>query len=202
MADFEASLIGDPKHRLRWERWTIKGSVVKMRRRYLEAHGQLDAVRSVLSGDALKYVNGDVMVSSRLPYPPLVDVDRAITTHAMGGDVAKMHLFGRENATHDLGGGLYRGILKLIGGRLSISVYSTAYQMYFSPGRIESRADDDGVVTIALRDLVLPRYMCTYGFTGYVDRMLELAGAPSKLEHNCVHDGASACTWRVSPLDR
>ena len=85
--------------------------------------------------------------------------------------------------------------VRLIGGRLSLKAYSAAYTLYFRPGSLPVIAP--GVVE--LQGMVAPRYLCAYGFTGYMERLLALAGViGAKISHTCVHDGAPACRWFVT----
>ena len=181
-----------------WQDWTLKGSLVRSRRRYLDAHApdRIAAIRSVIGPEARHYLEGDVLVSARLPYPPLVELDKQIVLLAMGGQVSGMRTLADEIAKFDLDGGLYRGLFRLIGGTLSMRVYAMAYQTYFQPGSVSvSEGNAESIIT--LNDVILPRYMCEFGFTGYLERMLRMARDERTVRHDCVHAGQRQCSWRV-----
>jgi hypothetical protein len=199
---FERLFYGAPALRGRWKDWTLKGSLVRSRRRYLAQHapGAIETIRAALDAEGRHYLDGDVLVSERMPVGPLVALDEQIVLHAMDGDVSRMQSFGREIASFDLEGGLYRGMLRAVGGSISLRVYAIAYQSYFQPGSIETVHSDERSTTLALRGVVLPRYMCTHGFTGYIERLLELAGATRRVTHDCAHEGADVCSWRVDVI--
>jgi hypothetical protein len=190
---------GAPALHTRWAGWTLKGSLVRSRRRFLAKApaSALAAVRAALSPEALHYLEGDVLVSARMACEPLIELDEQVVRHAMGGDPKGMLAFAREIATYDLDGGLYRGMLRIIGGALSLRVYATAYETYFHPGRIVVLESDARGATLGLEGVVLPRYMCTYGFAGYIERLLEIARSPRPVRHECRHEGAGRCAWRI-----
>ena len=198
-SSFDREFYGLASLRGRWSEYTLKGSVIRSRRRYLDLHAPraIDAIRAELGAAAREYLDGDVLVSARLPYAPLFELDAAIVRHAMGGRVEPMLAFAHESATHDLDGGMYRSLLRMIGGPLSVRVYATAYQGYWHPGRISTASENRGSV-VTLEDVVMPRYMCRYGFTGYIERLLEIANVPSRVAHECCHEGSRACRWVVS----
>lgn len=196
---FEQRFYGLARHRASWAQLRLKGSIVRSRRRYIDAHAprMVSEIREALSPEAARYLDGDVLVSERVPYAPLVELDEQIARRVMRGDVAQMRPFAWEIASHDLDGGLYRNLLSTLGAGLSLRLYATLYQTIWQPGDVTARADGDGI-HITLTGTVLPRYMCTYGFTGYVERLLEIASSPSDVVHHCLHDGAAECTWTVT----
>jgi len=198
-AGFDREFYGLASHRGRWSETSLKGSLIRSRRRYLDRHAPraIDAIRAELGPAAREYLDADVLVSARLPYSPLVELDSAIVRHAMGGRVELMLEFAHEIATHDLDGGMYRSLLRMIGGPLSLRVYATAYQSYWHPGQVSSASESRGSV-VTLQGVIMPRYMCRYGFTGYIERLLEIANVPSRVAHECCHEGAHACRWVVS----
>ncbi len=200
---FDRAFYGLASHRGSWERCTIKGTVVRSRRRYLDTRAPhaLPAILADLGSEARRYLEGGVLVSQRVPYGPLVEIDSAIVMHAMDGEVTRMHEFAHEIAAFDLDGGLYRGLLSALGGNLSLRLYTTLYQTYWQPGRVTASIASDRT-TITLEDVVMPRYMCMHGFTGYIERMLEIASSPSDVVHRCLHDGATECAWVVTRRQR
>jgi hypothetical protein len=200
MADdgFERAFLGIASHRDSWARCTVKGNVVRSRPRYLAEHApsSLATLRARLSPEARRYLDGEVLVTERVPYAPLVEIDREIALVAMHGEVARMRAFAHEIASHDLDGGLYRGLLSMLGGGVSLRLWAVVYQSFFAPGRVTARSE--GTTTVVTLSQVMPRYMCMYGFTGYIERLLEIARSPSHVEHRCVHDHALAhCEWHI-----
>lgn len=196
---FEQRFYGLARHRASWMQLRLKGSIVRSRRRYLDAHAprMVSEIRAALGPEATRYLDADVLVSERVPYAPLVELDEQIARRVMGGDVAQMRAFAWEIASHDLDGGLYRNLLSTLGGGLSLRVYSTLYQTIWQPGSLHARAHE-GAVHLTLSGTTLPRYMCAHGLTGYAERLLEIASSPSDVVHHCVHDGAPQCTWVVT----
>lgn len=202
MADdgFERAFYGIASHRGSWERCTVKGNVVRSRPRYLAEHAPsaIASIRDRVGAEARRYLDGEVLLTERVPYPPLVEIDREIALVAMQGEVARMRRFAHEIASHDLDGGLYRGLLSMLGGGMSLRLWAVVYQSFFAPGRVTARSE--GGTTIVTLSQVMPRYMCTYGFTGYMERLLEIARSPSDVVHRCVHDhGLSQCEWHIHP---
>ena len=179
----------------------MKGNVVRARPRYLALHApaEIAPIRARLGPEARRYLDGEILLTERVPYAPLVELDREIALHAMSGEVARMQAFAREIASNDLDGGVYRGLLAMLGGGMSLRLWAILYQSFFTPGR--ATATTQGDTTIIALDQVMPRYMCAYGFTGYVERLLELARAPSDVVHHCVHDDIELahCEWHIRP---
>lgn len=199
--DFEFAFFGESR-RDAWKRWTLKGSIVRSRRRFLDTRApqHIDAIRQALGPEARRYLDDDVLVSARMPYPPLVELDKQIVLHAMGGKVPGMLTMAHDIAIHDLDGGLYRGLFRLIGGSLSLRIYALAYQTYFQPGSLTVVEGTDES-TITLNEMILPRYMCRYGFSGYMERVLRMAGDKRAVRHDCAHDGRPRCVWRIGHFE-
>jgi hypothetical protein len=193
----EDEVYGASKHRAAWARWECKGTLVRARRRYIDerASDRIGDIREVLPPEARGYLDGRLLPTQWCSFATLAEIDLAIVRVMMNGEVAQMRSLGSELAFYDVGGGLYSSLLRLIGGRLSLKAYSAAYTLYFRPGGLPVVAP--GVVE--LQGMVAPRYLCTYGFTGYMERLLALAGVVgAKIAHTCVHEGAPACRWLVT----
>jgi hypothetical protein len=193
----EDEVYGATKHRAAWARWQCKGTLVRARRRYIDerAPDRIGAIRELLSTEARGYLDDRLLPTQWYSFATLAEIDLSIVRVMMKGDVAAMRGFGSEIAMYDVGGGLYSSLLRLIGGRLSLKAYSAAYTLYFRPGGLPVVAP--GVVE--LQGMVAPAYMCMYGFTGYMERLLSLAGVTdAKVAHTCVHEGAVACRWVVT----
>lgn len=194
---FEREFFGSVVLRDRWRDVEVKGLIVRSRRRYLAARapGSVAAIRAGLSEAARVYLDGNVALTARVPYAPLVELDAAIVEHAMGGDVTRMREFGRDIALHDLRGA-YRGALRVVGDTMSLKVDSVLWETIRRPGRARSEPSEGGHVLV-VEGIVLPRSMCEQGVSGYVEGMMEVVGTPSVVRHECVHDGYPACRWTV-----
>lgn len=166
---FERQFYGSAVRRDRWLGAFIKGSVVRSRRRYLDERdrGAQDRIRAQVGPEARAYLDTPPPVTARVPYAPLVEIDAAIVECVMAGDVARMRDFGRDIASHDLTG-LYRAMLRTVGRASSLGVYAMLFRLYWEPGRLVARAEPDATV-ITMEGLILPRYMCRYGVTGYLE---------------------------------
>lgn len=207
---FDEAFYGRSQHRGAWNAITVKGSIVRSRRRYVDAHAPdaLVSLRATLGEAARSYLDGETLVSARVPYAPLVELDEAIARVVMAGEIAQMRDFAHEMAAHDLSGGLYRHLLGALGAGLSLRLWASLYQNFWEPGRASATGVAGGV-RVTLEGAIYPRYMCRYGFTGYVEQLLEIATARrahpsiatarSLVEHTCVHDGAPACQWLILP---
>lgn len=193
-------IIGDLKYRQLWEAATVKGSMLASRKKWLEAHHRprIAKIERELSFDAKRYLAGDFVPAGRYPYGPMVELDLAIIEHCMGGDIAPMEEFGSEIAQGALGTGAFAGLIRLAGGRLSLRAYRAAYSLYWQPGKTELVREGDKE-TVELHGMIWPRYMCRHGVTGYVKRLLEIAGDHRSVTHVCAHDDEERtfCAWHV-----
>ena len=97
--------------------------------------------------------------------------------------------------------GAFGGLVRLAGGRLSLRVYSAAYRLYWTPGRVRFATRDGEYESMVLEGLHLPRYMCLHGFTGYVRGLLRLANDARDVRHACAHvdPRLEQCAWVVEP---
>ena len=104
----------------------MKGSIPRSRRRFLEQRGAavLAGIGEAVGAEARRYLVDEVLVTERVPFAPLVDLDRQIALQVMQGDVAQMRIFAHEIAAHDLDGGLYRGLLGTLGRALSLKLWA------------------------------------------------------------------------------
>lgn len=74
-----------------------------------------------------------------------------------------------------------------------------AYNNTIDGGTMRSEVPEPRSGYAALQDVVLPRYLCTYGISGWITAALEMSGGQDVQveETACAHDGAPTCQWRA-----
>jgi hypothetical protein len=179
----------------------VKGNLVNSRARYVQEHwgdGELRALRERLSGDARAYVTEHFPTGNWYAYKPLVEVDAAIIAGPMRGDWTQMRQFGAEIAFYDLRS-VYRALIRMSTAGFLLSHIGIAYALYFKGGKMFSPEGGAKHRIIVLEGGASPRYMCTYGFTGWFCAAAEAAGAKRvRGEHTrCQHLGDRTCDWRI-----
>jgi hypothetical protein len=179
----------------------VKGNLVNSRARYVEEHwgeAALKTLRERLSGDARAYVTDHFVTGNWYAYKPLIEVDVAIIEGPMGGDWTQMRQFGAEIAFYDLRS-LYRALIRMSTPSFLLGHIGIAYGLYFKGGKMFSPGGDASHRTIVLEGGASPRYMCTYGFTGWFCAAAEAAGARRVrgVHSRCQHLGDRACEWQM-----
>lgn len=178
---------------------SVKGNLVLSRRWYLAEHGGADAARKIgehLGADARKLLERSIMPFTWQPFGLLMDIDRAIVTALMDGDVAKMRGFGYALGVRDLSG-IYRAVLGLTSPAFALAKVSALASLYFRDSTLRYAPKSSGVGEVTLAGRPMPLYICAFGLVGWLTAVLEAAKATHiKVEHRtCVHRGGRACAW-------
>ncbi|HTB72430.1 MAG TPA: hypothetical protein VK762_04260 [Polyangiaceae bacterium] len=177
----------------------VKGNLVLSRRWFLAERGGPEAVNRVtskLAPAALELLERTVMPFAWYPFGLLMDIDAAIASEVMGGNVTRMRDFGHDLGMRDIEG-VYRVFLSVASPVFALSKVSALGSLYFrestlafiSTGRVQ------GEVELVGRSM--PLYMCQYGIVGWLTAVLEVAKATGiEVVHtSCVHEGAFRCRW-------
>lgn len=183
-----------------FDRVKVKGNLVASRARYMrEQHGEkgLQHLARSLSGEALRYLTHPPLPSSWWPLRPLIELDRQIVLGPMEGRVERMREFGREIAGYDLTT-LYKVLFKAGSPSFIVKRMGIAYSTYIQGGELTSLAEETRA-DVELTGVVLPRYLCAEGISGWLMMAAEKSGARAiKVNHtSCRHEGHAACRWKM-----
>jgi hypothetical protein len=177
----------------------VKGNLILSRRWFLTERGGPEAVNRVtskLGPAALQLLERTVMPFAWYPFGVLMDIDAAIVSEVMAGDITRMRGFGHDLGMRDIEG-VYRVFLSVASPVFALSKVSALGSLYFrestlafiSTGRVR------GEVELVGRSM--PLYMCQYGIVGWLTAVLEVAKAKGiEVVHtSCVHTGSFRCRW-------
>jgi serine/threonine protein kinase len=184
-----------------WSKIQVRSVIANSRRRWLLTRvGQsgLEEIAGTLEPSAGKLLTEPPPATQWALYSDLVSVDRAIFDRVMGGNLDEMRDFGHEIAVVDLKG-LYASVFSMLGRRIVSGGFPLIWNRVWSiTGGISTEPAESGEL-VHLRGLVLPRYMCAFGLTGFMDGALTAVGLRlSEVAHTkCAHDGDEHCTWAV-----
>lgn len=178
----------------------VKGNLVLSRRWYLAERAAPVARKNVIASlpaESQDYLQRTVMPFSWCAYGPLIDIDLAIIDYVMEGRVDQMREFGRELGRRDVGS-VYRAFfLSLPSTSFVLDKLSALGSMYFRESTLAYESVGQGAGRVQIVGRCMPRYMCQYGITGFLEAILEVSKArhPSVEHASCVHEGAAACCW-------
>lgn len=131
------------------------------------------------------------------PFEALCLIDEKIVEVPMQGDVTAMRAFGGAMTDYDLNM-VYRAFFRLGTPEFLLSKTHLLWRQYASAGRLASKVEK-GEATLALEEVVIPRYLCTYGICGYLGAATVAAGGTNvRSEHTaCVHLGDPVCRYAL-----
>ncbi len=177
----------------------VKGNLILSRRWFLAERGGPEAmnrVASKLAPAALDLLERPVMPFTWYPFGLLMDIDAAIVSEFMAGNVKRMEAFGHDLGMRDIEG-VYRVFLSVASPVFALSKVSALGSLYFRESTLAfiSTGRDRGEVELVGRSM--PLYMCQYGILGWLTAVLEVAKAKGiEVVHtSCVHTGSFRCRW-------
>jgi hypothetical protein len=178
----------------------VKGNLVLSRRWFLAERGGPEAIRRVaarLQPEAFTLLETNVMPFTWYPFGLLMDIDHAIVTEVMGGNVARMQQFGYDLGIRDMRG-VYRVFVLVASPTFALSKASALGSLYFRESTFAFLAKGRSVGELEAVGRSVPLYFCQYGIVGWLTAVLEVVGATSiQVAHtSCVHSGAPRCHWR------
>ncbi len=180
----------------------VKGNLVMSRSRFLERHygkAMVQKVAERVSLEARTLLLDPPAAYAWQPLGPLIEVDAAIVAQAMGGDVGQMRGFGAEIASYDLST-VYRVFIRATMSPMRImDRLPGIYGEYFKRGRLVASGIDGSRGRLEFSGALLPSYLCTFGFAGWIEAALGLAGAKAVdvVSLKCQHYGDPTCTLAV-----
>lgn len=178
---------------------SVKGTLMAARRRFVAARYGDDAserVRAALEGRARELYDNAISFSW-YPLTEMVEIDRAILSQVMDGDLRAFDAFGEEVALHDLPT-IYRVLLRVGSPGFLLKRAQVAYGAYFRGGRIQhegSAAGEAGVIY----DGLMPYYLCRYAVGGWLRAAVGLTGTKDVVvtKAECAHHGHERCRWHI-----
>src|SRR5579863_6217035 len=111
----------------------VKGNLILSRRWFLAERGGPEAtnrVTSKLSPAALQLLERTVMPFAWYPFGLLMDIDAAIASEIMGGNITRMRDFGHDLGMRDIEG-VYRVFLSVASPVFALSKVSALGSLYF-----------------------------------------------------------------------
>jgi hypothetical protein len=178
----------------------VKGNLVLSRRWFLAERGGPEAIKRVaakLRPEAFALLEQPVMPFTWYPFGLLMDIDHAIVTEVMGGNVARMLQFGHDLGTRDIQG-VYRVFVLVASPVFALSKVSALGSMYFRESTLAFLPTGSSEGELEVVGRAAPLYMCQYGIVGWLTAVLEVTKATGiEVTHtSCVHSGAARCRWR------
>jgi hypothetical protein len=177
----------------------VKGNLILSRRWFLAERGGPEAINRVtskLSSAALELLERTVMPFAWYPFGLLMDIDSAIASEIMGGNVTRMRDFGHDLGLRDIEG-VYRVFLSVASPVFALSKVSALGSLYFRESTLAFISTGRVRGEVELVGRPMPLYMCQYGIVGWLTAVLEVAKASGiEVVHtSCVHEGAFRCRW-------
>jgi hypothetical protein len=159
--------------------------------------GTIKRVATKLQPEAFALLEHNVMPFTWYPFGLLMDIDRAIVTEGMGGNVTQMRQFGHDLGIRDIQG-VYRVFLLIASPVFALSKVSALGSLYFRESTLAFLPTGRSEGELELVGRAMPLYMCQYGIVGWLTAVLEVAKATNiEVAHtSCVHSGAPRCRWR------
>lgn len=193
----DEAILGSPRRR-EWEGYSVKGSLLSARPRYVVEQWGDGALRDVLGSLDEKTratLAGSILPFAWYPFDVLVRVDAAIIGGPMKGDVAQVKRFGSAVARYDLPT-LYKVLFKIGTPAFLIKRVGTVYSTYVKGGKMTAEVSGK-TARVTLTEGAVPAYFCQQGICGWFTTALELSGAHSVRvsEAQCVHKKAPRCVW-------
>jgi hypothetical protein len=178
----------------------VKGNLVLSRRWYLAERGGPEAIKRVaakLRPEAFALLEHTVMPFTWYPFGLLMDIDHAIVTEVMGGNVALMRQFGHDLGIRDIQG-VYRVFVLVASPVFALSKVSALGSLYFRESTLAFLPTGRCTGELEIVGRSAPLYMCQYGIVGWLTAVLEVAKATGiEIAHtSCVHSGAPRCRWQ------
>lgn len=179
----------------------VKGNYLSSRPRYvLEEHGRevFQRVAERLEGPTREAFENPPLPFTWNPFELLMAMDQAIIAEAMGGDVTQMRRFGQLIARYDLSL-VYKVLFRVGTPSFVLGRSGMAYKQYIRGGEMSSKTESDAGV-VELERIALPRYLCEYGVSGWLESAVEMSGGRDvTVSHEaCRHRGSVRCSWRLS----
>jgi hypothetical protein len=180
----------------------VKGNLVLSRRWFLAERSGPEAIKRMaarLRPEAFALLEHTVMPFTWYPFGLLMDIDSAIVSEVMGGNVAQMRKFGHDLGKRDIQG-VYRVFLSVASPVFALSKVSALGSLYFRESTLAFIPTGNSEGELELVGRSMPLYMCQYGIVGWLNAVLEAAKATGiEVAHtSCVHSGASRCRWQCA----
>ena len=178
----------------------VKGASILDSVKYLRRHK--DEARKHLPPALHHYLSERVLAASWYPEEDLVPLVRAMARIQNIPDAVFFERAGRLSAQ-----GHAQGIYKHLasGDRESLTRRSfVLWSSQHDTGALEMQIESTGKVRVALRDFAMPsREFCILN-AGYITTTFELVGCEGVRaeKQSCAVDGAPACTWLVSWINK
>lgn len=178
----------------------VKGNLVLSRRWFLSERGGPESIKRVaakLPPEAFALLEHPVMPFTWYPFGLLMDIDAAIVSEVMGGNVTRMQQFGHDLGTRDIQG-VYRVFVLVTTPVFALSKVSALGSMYFRESTLAFLPTGRSEGELELVGRSMPFYMCRYGISGWLTAVLEATKATAiEVAHtSCVHTGSPRCRWR------
>jgi len=193
---------GAPHLRAAIEDNAVKGATVLTRRQCVAEMFGPDAPAKV--ADALPASSRDAwtkphLASAWLPMAQLIDVDTAIVTSLLGGNIPRIREVAIHSANLELNA-LYKFLMRLGSPDFVVKRLSVAYSTKIQKGRLVHHAGDGTKNRLELHDVVLPKYLCEHAMPQWGQTAVELTGAKgvTATKNACRHDGKPTCAWTIS----
>lgn len=180
----------------------VKGNLALSRRWYLASKAEPGAINVVmrdLPSPARRLLEGTIMPFSWQSFGALMEVDEAIALHVMKGHVASMKSFGYDLGNHDLRG-VYRAFLSVTSPQFALAKVTMLGSMYFKESTLSFELVGPSLGRVRLVGRCMPRYMCEFGISGWLEAVIEAAKAEKRtVKHEqCVHRGDPECSWKCT----
>lgn len=187
--------------RREWTTYSVKGSLLSARPRYVAEQWGDAALRDVLGrleAKARATLESPILPFTWYPFDVLAAVDAAIIEGPMKGDMSQMRRFGSAVARYDLPT-LYKVMFKLGTPAFLIKRVGVVYGTYVRGGKMHAEVTGK-TANVTLTEGSLPRYFCQQGVSGWFSAALELSGgrAVHVKETHCVHESAPHCRWEAT----
>jgi hypothetical protein len=183
--------------RREWVDYSVKGSLLSARPRYLKETWGDDALKGVLAvldGPTRATLESAILPFAWYPFETLLKIDEAIIEGPMKGDITQIKPFGRAVAQYDLPT-IYKVLFKIGTPAFLIKRVGTVYGTYVKGGSMTA-AVVGKTASVTLTG-ALPAYFCQQGIPGWFTAALELSGAKAVrvTEGACIHRRAANCRW-------